>query len=207
MGVLLKTFLYYGIIILTMCFALFTVLSTMGVGRTDRSILGFRGFIVLSDSMSATDFSAGDLVITKECDPKTLKEGDIISYISTYEDSFGEVVTHKIRSINGDGIITYGTSTNTNDVLPVSYNQVVGVYMFSLPKLGYFFAFLKTIPGYIVCIFVPILTIIILQLLNIYRMYKEEKTKEKMKVVDDNRKLIDEIEELKRRLNSRGGGL
>ncbi len=36
--------------------------------RADRSLFGYKAFIVLSDSMSATDFSAGDLVLSKAND-------------------------------------------------------------------------------------------------------------------------------------------
>lgn len=67
--------------------------------------------------MSKTDFDAGDLVLVKEVkDYSTLKEGDIISYISQNTENYGEVVTHKIRRITTDvsgepGFITYGTTT------------------------------------------------------------------------------------------------
>ena len=36
----------------------------------DRSLFGYKAFIVLSDSMKATDFDAGDLVLVKEVDPR-----------------------------------------------------------------------------------------------------------------------------------------
>ena len=58
---------------------IFTVVSVSTFDRADRSLFGYKAFIVLSDSMSKTDFSAGDLVLAKEVDPSTLKEGDIIS--------------------------------------------------------------------------------------------------------------------------------
>ena len=62
---------------------IFTIVSLTAADREDRSIFGFRAFIALSDSMSATDFDAGDLVLVKEVDPATLKEGDIIAYMDT----------------------------------------------------------------------------------------------------------------------------
>ena len=38
--------------------------------RTDRSLFGYKVFVVLSDSMSATDFRAGDIVLARKVDPR-----------------------------------------------------------------------------------------------------------------------------------------
>ena len=51
---------------------LFTIVSVSTFDRTDRSLFGYKAFIVLSDSMSRTDFNAGDLVLVKEVDPSTI---------------------------------------------------------------------------------------------------------------------------------------
>ena len=73
---------------------IFTIVSVTTFDRSDRSLFGFKAFIVISDSMSKTEFSAGDLVLVKEIDPSTLKEGDIISYTSQNTSNYGETVTH-----------------------------------------------------------------------------------------------------------------
>ena len=136
--------------------------------------------------MSATDFSAGDLVLSKEVDPATLQAGDIISFQSTDPDNYGEVVTHKIRELTTDengnpGFITYGTTTGENDESIVTYDFVLGKYQFRLPGVGKFFQFLKTTPGYIVCIFLPFLLLILVQGINsirLFRRYKQEQLAE-----------------------------
>lgn len=164
----------------------FTIISVATFNRNDRNLFGFKAFIVLSDSMSATDFSAGDVVFVKNVDPDTLQEGDIISYTSQNQENYGEVVTHKIRArttdANGDpGFITYGTTTGTDDELVVTYPFINGKYQFSVAKLGTFFQFLKTVPGYIVCILVPFLVLIGMQALNtvkLFRQYKSEQVAE-----------------------------
>ena len=104
----------------------FTVVSVSTFDRTDRNLFGYKAFIVLSDSMSKTDFSAGDLVLVKDVDPSTLKEGDIIAYTSQNTSNYGETVTHKIRKLTTDangepGFITYGTTTDTDDDTIVTY--------------------------------------------------------------------------------------
>ena len=165
---------------------IFTIVSVNTFDRTDRSLFGYKTFIVLSDSMSATNFSAGDLVLSKEVDPATLQAGDIISFQSTDPDNYGEVVTHKIRELTTDengnpGFVTYGTTTGENDESIVTYDFVLGKYQFRLPGVGKFFQFLKTTPGYIVCIFLPFLLLILVQGINsirLFRRYKQEQLAE-----------------------------
>ena len=160
----------------------FTVISVSTFDRADRKLFGYKAFIVLSDSMSKTDFNAGDLVLVKEVDPATLQEGDIIAYTSQNTANYGETVTHKIRSLTTDasgepGFITYGTTTDTDDEAVVTYPYVLGKYSSHIPKVGTFFQFLKSTPGYIVCILVPFLVLILLEgvrCIRLFRKYKAE---------------------------------
>lgn len=171
--------LFVAIAVLMM---VFTIISVATFDRTDRSLFGMKAFIVLSDSMSKTDFSAGDLVFVKEVDPATLAEGDIISYISQNTANYGETVTHKIRRVTTDakgnpGFVTYGTTTDTDDEIIVTYPFVIGKYKGHIPKIGRFFQFLKTTPGYIVCILIPFLVLILFegaQCIRLFRKYKAE---------------------------------
>lgn len=167
---------------------IFTIVSLTAADREDRSIFGFRAFIALSDSMSATDFDAGDLVLVKEVDPATLKEGDIIAYISRSNASDGETTTHKIRRLTVDedgkpGFITYGTTTDTDDEGIVTYGDVLGVYRGHIPKVGRFIAFIKTTGGFITCILVPLFLIVLAQgisCIRLLRTYRQEKAEEKV---------------------------
>ena len=167
---------------------IFTIVSLTAADREDRSILGFRAFIALSDSMSATDFDAGDLVLVKEVDPATLKEGDIIAYISRSSASNGETTTHKIRRLTADedgepGFITYGTTTDTDDEGIVTYGDVLGVYRGHIPKVGRFLAFIKTTGGFITCILIPLFLIVLAQgisCIRLLRTYRQEKGEEKV---------------------------
>ena len=170
---------------------IFTIVSVTTFDRNDRNVFGYKMFIVLSDSMKATDFAAGDIVVVKSVDPTTLKEGDIIAYSSQNPDNFGETVTHKIRSktvdANGDaGFITYGTTTNTDDETVVTYPYINGKYVFHLPKVGTFFNFLKTTPGYIICILIPFLLLIGMQGLNTVKLFRRYR-REQMEALEEER--------------------
>ena len=177
---IIKNIFVWLMVILAVGMMIFTIVSVNSFDRTDRDIFGYKAFIVLSDSMSKTDFDAGDLVLTKEVDPATLKVGDIIAYQSTDTENYGEVVTHKIRERTKDaqgnpGFITYGTTTDKNDENVVTYSFVLGKYQTKLPGVGKFFEFLKTTPGYIVCIFLPFLLLILVQGINSIRLFKRYK--------------------------------
>lgn len=183
---IIKNIFTWLVMVLAVCVMIFTVVSVRTFDQNDRDLFGYKMFIVRSDSMSKTDFDAGDLVLVKEIDPSTLQVGDIISYQSTNTDNYGETVTHKIRELTKDaegnpGFITYGTTTDTNDENIVTYSFVLGKYQTKLPGVGRFFQFLKTTPGYIICIFLPFLILILMQGINsiyLFRKYKKEQQEE-----------------------------
>ena len=183
---IISTALVWIVVVVAVFMMIFTIISVNTFDRNDRDIFGLRFYIALSDSMSATDFDAGDLVLVKEVDPATLKEGDIIAYQSQNSENYGQTVTHKIRAkttdANGNpGFITYGTTTGVDDETVVTYPFILGKYQMALPKVGTFFQFLKTPQGYILCILIPFLLLIIYQGLNcvkIFKMYKAEQMAE-----------------------------
>lgn len=183
---ILKNIFVWLFVALAVFMMIFTIVSVSTFDRADRSLFGYKAFIVLSDSMSKTDFSAGDLVLVKEVDPSTLQEGDIIAYTSQNTSNYGETVTHKIRKLTTDangepGFITYGTTTDTDDETVVTYPYVLGKYSCHIPKVGTFFQFLKSTPGYIVCVLIPFLLLILLEgirCIRLFRKYKAEQQAE-----------------------------
>lgn len=219
---LVKNVFVWLMVILAVCMMIFTIVSVTTFDRSDRSLFGYKAFIVLSDSMSKTDFDAGDLVLIKEVDPSTLQEGDIISYTSQNTSNYGETVTHKIRKLTTDangepGFITYGTTTDTDDETVVTYSYVLGKYQNNIPKVGLFFQFLKTTPGYIICILIPFLVLILIQGINsikLFRRYKQEQmaemTEERAKIEAEraeSQKMMAELQALKAQLANQGGGV
>lgn len=216
----LKNVFTWLLVVAAVCMMVFTVVSVTTFDRNDRDLFGYKAFICRSDSMKATDFASGDLVFVKEVSPATIKEGDIISYRSEDPDTFGETFTHKVRSLitdeNGQPcFITYGTTTGVDDELPVKYTQFQGIYKFDIPKLGTFFSFLKTTPGYFICIFLPFMLLILMQGLNtvkLFRKYKkeqmEEMTAEREKLEEERKQtaeMMKELQALKEQLATKDG--
>lgn len=196
------------ILIVSIGMMIFTIFSVTTFDQNNRSVLGYKFYIVRSDSMSATDFDAGDVIFVKEVDPSALQEGDIIAYISQDTESFGETITHKIRRKVTDaegnpGFITYGTTTDTDDQSIVTYPYILGRYSGKLANVGTFFTFLKTTEGYILCILIPFLLLIGYNGLNcviLFRRYKkeqmEELEQERAKLEEERRQSAETMKEL-----------
>ena len=198
---------------------IFTLVSVNTLDHNDRNIFGFKFFVVQTDSMAATDFDAGDIIISKEVDITSLQVGDIITFISQSSHNYGETVTHKIREIVREsdgslGFVTYGTTTDTNDEALATI--VVGKYVSRIPNLGAFFLFLKTTPGYIICILIPFLLLILSQGLNcirLFRQYKKEQLAEMNAEREqleqeraESQRLMAELLALKAQMENQNGG-
>lgn len=209
------------IVIIAVSMMVFTIVSVLTFDRADRNILGYKAFIVLSDSMSKDNIKAGDLVLVKEVAPETLKAGDIISFQSVNDDdTYGKIVTHKIYEVTVDdqGILsfrTYGTTTGTIDEKLVQRSYVYGKHAVTLHGVGTFFNFLKSTPGYIICILIPFLLLIIIQGLNSIKLFKkykqeqlEELNAEKEKIEserEESQKMMEELKQLREELKKTKG--
>ena len=212
---IIKTTLVWLVVLLAVSMMIFTVVSVTTFNRNDRDLFGYKMYIVNSDSMAKTDFDAGDLILVKEVNPNTLKVGDIITFMSQDTESFGETVTHKIRKLTTDadgnpGFVTYGTTTDVDDQTIVTFPYILGKYESHIPGLGHFFNFLKTTPGYFVCIFIPFMLIIIyegVKFFNLFRRYRKEQMDEMQAERDkieaerlENAKMLEELKALKAQL-------
>ncbi len=214
---IIKNVLVWLVVALAVFMMIFTVISVNTFNNNNASLFGYRVYVVASDSMSATDFKAGDLIFVKETDPSTLNEGDIITYISQNSESYGENITHKIRrktvDANGDkGFVTYGTTTGKDDGVVVTYPYVMGKYVGHLAGVGSFFNYMQTTQGYILCIFTPFMLLIIYQGINcvqLFRRYKKEQMaemeEEKAKLQaerEENARMLEELKALKEQIDN-----
>ena len=215
----------------TVFMMIFTIVTVTTVDRNDRSIFGVKFYIVQTDSMSKSElnadmdvhFNAGDIVIIKNVeDNRALQAGDIIAFMSTNSVSYGETVTHMIREVKKTeegkvlGYVTYGTNTGTDDEALVEPEYVLGAYSGKLPGVGNFFAFVKSTPGYIVCILVPFLLLILYNGVNVIRLFRKYK-REQMEAMQaekdkleaeraENQRMMQELLALKAQLDQKNGG-
>ena len=230
---IVKTVIYWTIVAASVFMMAFTLISSKTFNKPNADIFGYKMFIVLSDSMKATDFKAGDLVIVKQVDPTTLKEGDIITFYAPDDPSYKKTVSHKIHSLtvdeNGDpGFKTYGTTTGEIDGWVVTYPLILGEYRTHIPNAGHFFNLLKNpqtygLPswfGYAVFILLPFMILIVWQavsMIRTYKSYKEEQTAEQTaelaaereqvaKEREETQRMMDELNALKAMLLQQNQG-
>ena len=213
----------------TVFIMIFTVVTVTTIGKNERSIFGYKFYIVQTDSMSLSEnnadldvhFNAGDLIVVKNLkDTSVLKKGDVISFVSTNSSSYGETITHMIYDVqyksNGaiDGYVTYGTNTGAIDEALVRPEYILGQYTRKLPTVGKFFAFVKSTPGYIACILVPFLLLILyngVNVISLFRKYKKEQNdaiEEERRQIEQERaeaqRMMAELLELKEQLKKTG---
>ena len=102
------------------------------------------------------------------------------------------------------------------DETVVTYMYILGQYQGHLPGVGTFFNFLKTTPGYIVCILIPFMLLIIYEGINFFRLFRRYK-KEQMAEVEEERaklqaeraesaKMMAELQALKEQLEAQKAG-
>ena len=168
--------IFSAFVILIMIASMVLSIATLAtVDEQNKSIFGYRIYLVRTDSMSLSDnnadmdvhFEAGDIIFAKVVkDPSTLQAGDIISFISTNKESFGETVTHMIREVKTDAegnvvsFVTYGTNTDENDDGEVTPDRVLGKYVYKISEAGNFFMWMKSPHGYIICVLIPLMLLL-----------------------------------------------
>lgn len=112
--------------------------------------LGYKPFVVLSGSMEP-NIMRGDIAIIKKCDVNTLKKGDIIAFRNGTS-----VITHRIVEITEDKtIVTKGDDNNTIDRYLIKAENIEGIFVNRIPKLGNFVMFLQTTIGTVTFTAIP----------------------------------------------------
>ena len=197
-----------AVAILVVIMTVLTVFSMVFNRDGTASVFGVQAYVVQSDSMTP-EFAAGDVIFSEEVNPEELVAGDIITFISRDSASYGQTITHCIREVttyNGElAFITYGIATGVDDGTPAAASDVLGRYTFRIAGLGSFFEFLKSVPGYIVCILLPFLVIIGLQIANIVSAVRAARA-EKAAAAGAERSRVEALEEEVARLRAQVGG-
>lgn len=164
---------------LIICFNIYFIVTNKASDKLP-DIFGYKLLIELSDSMYS-EIATGDLVIIKDIDPLDVKKDDVLSF----RDKNNLIITHRVTNIiRNDGEVLFETKGDNNtskDIDLVEANQVEGIMICSIRKLGYVFSFLSTTIGKIVVILIAV--IIFLISLFIREIKKEAKSKDKLELV------------------------
>ena len=151
--------------------------------------LGWKPIVVIADTMENTMYP-GDLAIVKEENIENIKENDIIAFRTE-----NILLIHRVIKIeNENGVkrfITKGDNRPEQDEGYVDNSKIEGIYQYKYDKIGNFILFVQTPMGMVLCLFLPLLLLI---LVYIMQNSKENKIlKEKLKDQQDLQKEIDDL--------------
>lgn len=212
-GKIAFSLLLWAVILLAALFS-FVTLATRDQNHVS-SIAGFTPLSVLTDSMQPT-FSSGDMIVIKQCDPSTLKEGDIITFHTIIENEY-TLNTHRIVKIDDqNGVRCYTTQGDNNelaDVHIISDGDIVGKYVFQLNGLGKVMTFLSSSTGFLIVIVFPMLIFFVYQVYHLImvsialkkataieaaqeQMASKTQLEEAQKALEEARKMKEEAEKL-----------
>ncbi len=144
--------------------------------KRNKGILGFRAYIITTESMKPS-INPGDIIVIKEVEEKNLNVNDII----TVQTDAG-INTHRIVRINSDlrkQYIIKGDNNNIEDEGTITIDQILGKMIFKIPVLG---KVAKTLQDEV---YIIMIIIILLQIFIHYqntqeknRLRREKKEKE-----------------------------
>lgn len=109
-------------------------------------LMGYNMFSIATPSMEP-EIPMGSLVCVERVDPQSLETGDVITYRDAQDETIP--VTHRVveNDISTWELVTKGDANAQSDPILVSYGQVVGKLVFSVPLLGYLAAAASTAVG------------------------------------------------------------
>lgn len=134
---------------------------------------GYYPLIVQSGSMEP-EIMTGDLIINRVAKMDEVKVGDVISY---YEGKY--LITHRIMEETTDengnpAFVCQGDANNTPDDTLVTAENLAGVYLHRIPKLGDMAMFMQTTQGLIVCVICPTVLLLLYDFLRRRKIEKAE---------------------------------
>ena len=158
----------------TVLVAVVVILAVLLVGAR---LVGFQVFAVLSGSMEPT-YHTGSLIYVKDVDYRDIEVGQVITFMLD-EDT---VATHRVIEVVPDetdaSVIRYRTKGDANEAEDgslVHYKNVIGIPVFSIPRLGYLANYIQNPPGMYIAISVGAMLLLLVFLPDL--IFEDEKGK------------------------------
>ena len=152
---------------------------------TDNSVTigGYRIFTVATGRM-VPKYEVGDILISKEIEPKNIKVDDDIVYKGKTGSFKDKVVTHRVISINEENgkfkIVTKGIANEEVDP-EITDDQVYGKVIYKVQSLSFISRLISNIYVFYFFIFVPIAIIIFRQIKQIASPDEDDESDEEDK--------------------------
>lgn len=126
-------------------------------------LVGLTPYTILSGSMTP-EYKVGDLVYVQDKPIAEIKAGDVISFVN---DEALRVVTHRVAQVDEENrcFRTKGDANENIDGKAVLFENVLGVVVFSIPKLGYLSSYVTSPAGRYVAIATVLVLVLVLFIL------------------------------------------
>lgn len=138
----------FGVMLFVLVMVVIVTLTARINGETP-SLFGHAVYRVSSGSMEPS-LHVGDIILCSDCDPMTLKDGDIITYNGKSGQFAGKRVTHRVIKepyLNEDDdsyyLVTKGDDNPIADT-PISVSQVTGKFVTKLDFLNSLYNYFVT---------------------------------------------------------------
>ena len=208
MGILSWT--VFAILVLIAIFLIYYFISTKlyaEKGENYRPQIGL--YTILTGSMEPNINPYDVIVDWTITNPKDIKIGDVITFISTSSLTKGMTITHRVINIkedqNGFSYQTKGDANLSPDTAYVPFTNVKGKVLFRIPQLGRLQSFLATKGGWLIIVVIPALIVIITDLLKIFRLTTAKGKIDILQRKENNKKnkLVKQKEEIEDQLQKR----
>lgn len=145
------------------------------------NMFGYKSYVIKTNSMEPT-ININDVVINKDVSQDEINVGDVITFLHD-----GEVITHRITKIENDGDVTQyttkGDNNNIEDTFKISYENIRGKHVLTIPYLGKVVQLLEN-----KLLFLIILLIILIFLFaQLQNQEKKDNRREKKKIENQKR--------------------
>ena len=165
-------------ILVIMALILTMVIVLQRISANNQSIGGYKIFRVITGSMEP-EYEVGEVVISKEIDPKDIEVGDDIVYLGKTGEYAGKIIMHNVIGIdtNQDGRLTFrakGLQSNSVEDPQINEEQIYGVVKYR--------AHILTILYNLATNVYSIFFIIIVLVLNVFIAFNTPKKPKKRKV-------------------------
>ena len=145
---------------------------------------------MVSDSMDPT-LKVNDIFLSVKTDE--VEEGDIITFIEDDGPLKGELITHRVETIDksGDEYIYYCRGDKEGAPLDdgITEDQIVGKYVTIIPGVSWLYRVMSTGIGFFLIIILPISAIFITEIIDLIKKLKKNDEEEKKQ------KYLDELKE------------
>ena len=162
------------LILIGVCMLWYVVSARIYASRGEKYKPYFTLYTIISPSMEP-NIKVYDVILdTRVDDVKNIKEGDVITFISSNSLSSGMTITHRVVQIlnteEGLRFVTKGDNNETPDGALVLPENVLGKTLLRIPALGRVQFLLANKGGWFIIVLLPALGVIIYDFVKLFKM-------------------------------------